>query len=80
MKEISKGNKQVIEKQEQEKERQEQEVNHEYETGKMNALNSVIKQGLAAGENTKEAHEKKFIVTEEQKKAIDQVVFLILVV
>ena len=75
MKEISKGNKQVIQKQQQEKDRQEQEVNHEYETGKMNALNSLIKKGLDSGEKTEAGREKKFIVTEEQKKAIDQVVF-----
>lgn len=41
----------------------------------MNALNSVIKQGLASGEKAEAGDEKKFIVTEEQKKAIDQVVF-----
>jgi hypothetical protein len=44
MKEISKGNKEVIDKQVKEIEKKEREVNHEYESNGINgAIKSVIK-------------------------------------
>lgn len=75
MKEINKGNKEVIEKQDKDLLRQELEVNHEYESTN-SAMNSVIKQTLTTQNKTEVAEQdhKKFIVSEEQKKIIDQVV------